>query len=215
MAKQASKTAIGGFVISAMALLIIGVIVFGGEKYFKKRIKYVLFFEGAVNGLNVGAPVVFRGVKIGSVESVVLRADAETMAMAIPVVIGVDPDQVEVKGKKAKQYRHRLNELIENGLKPIILERGKKVSERKVDIALISREHKVNADSNYCFGEGGAGTFSDGKLYTRSKKRGDNNKVLNLFQYHGAPDSILYDAHPHIGTDKLPGIISGIRKISF
>jgi uncharacterized FAD-dependent dehydrogenase len=102
--------------------------------------------------------------------------------------------------------------LIELGLRPVIIERGKDVSSRKVDIARISREQTVDPDSNYCFGEGGAGTYSDGKLYTRSKKRGDNNRVLELLCFHGANKNILYEAHPHLGTDKLPGIISEIRK---
>jgi len=102
--------------------------------------------------------------------------------------------------------------LIELGFRPVIIERGKDVSARKRDIALISREQIINPDSNYCFGEGGAGTFSDGKLYTRSKKRGDNTRVLELLCLHGANDNILYEAHPHLGTDKLPGIISNIRK---
>lgn len=102
--------------------------------------------------------------------------------------------------------------LIELGLKPVIFERGRDVSSRKRDIARISREHIVDSDSNYCFGEGGAGTYSDGKLYTRSKKRGDNNRVLELLCLHGAGKNIIYEAHPHIGTDKLPGIISAIRE---
>jgi uncharacterized protein len=102
--------------------------------------------------------------------------------------------------------------LIELGLKPVILERGRDVSGRKRDIAMINREHLLDPDSNYCFGEGGAGTFSDGKLYTRSKKRGDIDRVLELLHYFGASEEILYDAHPHIGTDKLPGIIQKIRK---
>jgi len=102
--------------------------------------------------------------------------------------------------------------LIELGLRPVVIERGKDVSARKKDIARISREQKINPDSNYCFGEGGAGTFSDGKLYTRSKKRGDNIRVLELLCLHGANENILYEAHPHLGTDKLPGIISRIRK---
>jgi uncharacterized protein len=101
--------------------------------------------------------------------------------------------------------------LIELGLKPIIIERGRDVSSRKRDIARISREHIVDPDSNYCFGEGGAGTYSDGKLYTRSKKRGDNTRVLELLVLHGANENILYESHPHLGTDKLPGIISKIR----
>lgn len=101
--------------------------------------------------------------------------------------------------------------LIELGLRPVILERGKDVSSRKRDIADISKKHLVDPDSNYCFGEGGAGAFSDGKLYTRSKKRGDNRRVLELLYLHGANENILYEAHPHIGTDKLPKIITAIR----
>jgi uncharacterized FAD-dependent dehydrogenase len=101
--------------------------------------------------------------------------------------------------------------LIEEGIKPIVLERGREVSERKRDVAAISRHHSVDPDSNYCFGEGGAGTFSDGKLYTRSKKRGDNRRILELLVLHGADPAILYEAHPHLGTDRLPGIISAIR----
>ena len=102
--------------------------------------------------------------------------------------------------------------LIEHGIRPVIIERGRDVSARKKDIARISREHIVDPDSNYCFGEGGAGTYSDGKLYTRSKKRGDNLRVLELLCLHGANTNIIYEAHPHLGTDKLPGIISNIRK---
>jgi uncharacterized protein len=102
--------------------------------------------------------------------------------------------------------------LIELGLRPVLIERGRDVSARKRDIARISREHVVDPDSNYCFGEGGAGTYSDGKLYTRSKKRGDNIRILELLCIHGATDNILYEAHPHLGTDKLPQIISNIRK---
>src|SRR5664279_402962 len=105
--------------------------------------------------------------------------------------------------------------LIELGLRPVIFERGREVSSRKIDIAKISREQIVDPDSNYCFGEGGAGTYSDGKLYTRSKKRGDNTRVLELLCFHGANENIMYEAHPHLGTDKLPGIISNIRKSIF
>ena len=100
--------------------------------------------------------------------------------------------------------------LIELGLKPILLERGKEVLPRKQDIALINRNLAINPDSNYAFGAGGAGTFSDGKLFTRSKKRGDYNKALQTLVFHGATPEILYEAHPHIGTDKLPRIISNI-----
>lgn len=103
-------------------------------------------------------------------------------------------------------------ELIEQGVRPIVLERGKNVHDRKVDVATINRGGVVDADSNYCFGEGGAGTFSDGKLYTRSKKRGDNRRILEILHSHGADQSILWEAHPHIGTDKLPMVIEAIRK---
>ena len=102
--------------------------------------------------------------------------------------------------------------LIELGLRPVILERGRDVSARKVDIAQINRNGDVDPDSNYAFGEGGAGTFSDGKLFTRSKTRGDYNKALQTLVIHGATPEILYDAHPHIGTDKLPRIIQRIRQ---
>lgn len=101
--------------------------------------------------------------------------------------------------------------LIELGLRPIVVERGKNVRERKEDLARISREHKVDAESNYSFGEGGAGAYSDGKLYTRSKKRGSVEKILNVFCQHGASPTILSDAHPHIGTDKLPRVIENMR----
>lgn len=102
--------------------------------------------------------------------------------------------------------------LIELGLRPIVLERGKDVDSRRTDMARISREGIVDPDSNYCFGEGGAGAFSDGKLYTRSKKRGSVDKILSVLYSHGAPSDILIDAHPHIGTDRLPGVIKNIRE---
>lgn len=101
--------------------------------------------------------------------------------------------------------------LIECGVRPILLERGKDVDSRRLDMARISRENIVDPDSNYCFGEGGAGAFSDGKLYTRSKKRGSVEKILNILAQHGASEDILVDAHPHIGTDKLPSVIKAIR----
>lgn len=102
--------------------------------------------------------------------------------------------------------------LIELGIKPIVVERGKNVRDRKKDMAKINREHEVNPESNYCFGEGGAGAYSDGKLYTRSKKRGNVSKILNIFCQYGANTNILVDAHPHIGTDKLPSIIEKMRQ---
>lgn len=102
--------------------------------------------------------------------------------------------------------------LIEEGIQPIILERGKDVRARRRDLAALNKEGIINADSNYCFGEGGAGTYSDGKLYTRSNKRGDINRILNLFVQFGADENILYEAHPHIGTNKLPGIVTAIKE---
>jgi uncharacterized FAD-dependent dehydrogenase len=101
--------------------------------------------------------------------------------------------------------------LIELGLRPIVLERGKNVHDRKKDLAEISRTQQVDGESNYCFGEGGAGAYSDGKLYTRSKKRGNIDKILNVFCQHGASTAILADAHPHIGTDRLPKVIEAMR----
>jgi uncharacterized FAD-dependent dehydrogenase len=102
--------------------------------------------------------------------------------------------------------------LIELGLKPILLERGKDVQTRRRDLALINKEQIVNPESNYCFGEGGAGTYSDGKLYTRSKKRGDIRRILEILVAHGAKDEILFDAHPHIGTNKLPKLVAELRQ---
>ena len=101
---------------------------------------------------------------------------------------------------------------IELGYKPVVLERGKKVQERRRDLKLIYQEHFVDEDSNYCFGEGGAGTYSDGKLYTRSLKRGDVRKIFENLVYHGATEQILIDAHPHIGTNKLPKVVQNIRE---
>ncbi|MBS1621348.1 MAG: FAD-dependent monooxygenase [Bacteroidetes bacterium] len=102
--------------------------------------------------------------------------------------------------------------LLESGIKPIILERGKDVKARRRDLAVLNKSGIVNPESNYCYGEGGAGTYSDGKLYTRSSKRGDVNRILNLFFHFGASENILFESHPHIGTNKLPDIITAIRK---
>ncbi len=102
--------------------------------------------------------------------------------------------------------------LIELGMKPVIIERGKNVQQRRRDLAAINKEGIVNPDSNYCFGEGGAGTYSDGKLYTRSNKRGDIHRILDIFVFHGADENIRIDAHPHIGTNKLPKIVEAIRE---
>jgi uncharacterized protein len=102
--------------------------------------------------------------------------------------------------------------LLELGIKPIILERGKDVRSRRRDLAILNKEGIINPESNYCFGEGGAGTYSDGKLYTRSNKRGDIDRILNLFVQFGAEETILYQSHPHIGTNKLPQIITAMRQ---
>jgi len=102
--------------------------------------------------------------------------------------------------------------LIELGLKPVIIERGKNVQQRRRDLAAINKEGVINPDSNYCFGEGGAGTYSDGKLYTRSNKRGDIHRILDIFIFHGADEDIRIDAHPHIGTNKLPKIVEAVRE---
>lgn len=103
--------------------------------------------------------------------------------------------------------------LLEAGIMPVILERGKDVKARRRDLAALNKQGIINPESNYCFGEGGAGTYSDGKLYTRSNKRGDINRILNLFVHFGAEQNILYDAHPHIGTNKLPQIITAMRQL--
>lgn len=102
--------------------------------------------------------------------------------------------------------------LLEHGIRPVIFERGKDVSTRKVDIATLNRNQGLNTESNYCFGEGGAGTFSDGKLFSRSKKRGNMQRVMELFHYFGANDGVLYEAHAHIGSDRLPAIIRAMRE---
>jgi uncharacterized FAD-dependent dehydrogenase len=120
-------------------------------------------------------------------------------------------DQVIIIGAGPAGLFAALN-LIEKGLRPIILERGKDVKSRRRDLAILNKQGIINPESNYCFGEGGAGTYSDGKLYTRSTKRGDVTRILNLLVQFGADERILYEAHPHIGTNKLPQIITAIRK---
>ena len=102
--------------------------------------------------------------------------------------------------------------LLQNGYKPVIYERGKPIAERKIDIALLNRNQGLNPESNYCFGEGGAGTFSDGKLFSRSKKRGSMQRVMEWFHYFGAEDSVLYETHAHIGSDRLPQVIRNMRE---
>jgi len=156
--------------------------------------------------------------------------DARQKQIKINLKIDVYINQKFIEHSKTRKYKN-INEskeviiigagpaglfaalkLIENGVKPIIIERGKKVRNRRRDLAKITKEHVINDDSNYCFGEGGAGTFSDGKLYTRSKKRGDVDNILDILVEHGATSQIKIDAHPHIGTNKLPKIIENIRE---
>lgn len=154
--------------------------------------------------------------------------DARRKDIMVDLVCRIDPDEPIYQPVELKDADPALGQvivvgsgpaglfaaltLLENGIKPIVFERGKDVHARRKDIALISTCGKVDAQSNYSFGEGGAGAFSDGKLYTRSKKRGENSKVLNLFVQYGADPSILYEAHPHIGTDKLPKIVENMRQ---
>ena len=133
----------------------------------------------------------------------------EPLHFDYPSVVG--RDEVIVVGSGPAGLFAALR-LIELGMRPIILERGRDVARRKVDIAQINRNNEIDPNSNYAFGEGGAGTFSDGKLFTRSKKRGDYNRALQVLVFHGATEKILFEAHPHIGTDKLPRIMTNIRQ---
>ena len=152
-----------------------------------------------------------KNVRVNLTVEVFFGEDSEKASINpfIPVDVSLKQEVIIVGAGPAGLFAAL--RLIELGIRPVILERGRDVSSRKVDIARISRDQIVDPDSNYCFGEGGAGTYSDGKLYTRSKKRGDNNRVQELLCLHGANNNIMYEAHPHLGTDKLPGIISNIR----
>jgi len=134
----------------------------------------------------------------------------EEVIKTIPILSGADPKEVIIIGAGPAGYFAAI-ECLRLGLKPIVLERGKNVRDRRRDLRSIQQQGQVNPHSNYCFGEGGAGTYSDGKLYTRSYKRGKIEDVLRLLVAHGAKDDILVDAHPHIGSNKLPGIVSNIR----
>lgn len=157
--------------------------------------------------------------------------DARQRQVMMQLTVGVHVDSVEERERVFQPAYHDVSSapvavvvgagpaglfaalrLIEGGIRPIVLERGKAVEERKKDIAALYRTGEVNPDSNFGFGEGGAGTFSDGKLYTRSKKRGDVKRTLEILVHHGADECILIDAHPHIGTDKLPSVIVRMRK---
>lgn len=137
----------------------------------------------------------------------------DSTAIAEPIVyrpVGPDAREAIVVGAGPAGLFAALR-LIELGIRPVVLERGKDVDARRRDMARIAREGVVDPDSNYCFGEGGAGAYSDGKLYTRSKKRGSVDKILTVLWQHGASEDILVDAHPHIGTDRLPEVIKAMR----
>lgn len=169
--------------------------------------------------------------RIVHVNVVKRSVDARQKVVLLNLLVGVHVDRMEEREKVfIPAYRHVEDKpvvvvvgagpaglfaalrLIERGFRPMVLERGKKVEDRKKDLGELYRTGIVNEDSNFGFGEGGAGTFSDGKLYTRSKKRGDIQRTLEILVYHGADKAILVDAHPHIGTDKLPGVIVNMRK---
>ncbi|MDH5476341.1 MAG: FAD-binding protein [Cyclobacteriaceae bacterium] len=157
-----------------------------------------------------------------------IDARSQNVKIRLSVAVFIDEETKEVRYKK--EYPNIKDEkqvvivgagpaglfaalrLIELGIKPIVIERGKDVKTRRRDLAAINKEHIVNPESNYCFGEGGAGAYSDGKLYTRSKKRGDVRRVLEILVSHGSREEILYDAHPHIGTNKLPKIVEALRE---
>ena len=148
---------------------------------------------------------------VGGVNGVGKSSFSGVLKSDLGVIVDVDKITVQVGGGAIEGSRAALR-LIELGLKPLIFERGKDVAERGKDIAQIQRGGVINPDSNYAFGAGGAGTFSDGKLFTRSKKRGDYNKALQTLVFHGATPEILYEAHPHIGTDRLPRAVKGLRQ---
>lgn len=197
----------------------------------------IILFPEEINNENIIKSKVAKKLninfsKINNIEFVRKSIDARKNQVKFLVKINVytDSDILDRKNEYKIEYK-KANEkkpviivgsgpaglfaalgLLEKGIKPIIIERGNEVRQRKRDIANILRNNTLNPESNYCFGEGGAGTFSDGKLYTRSSKRGDVGKMLITLFNHGANESILFESHPHIGTDKLPGIIENIRK---
>lgn len=189
------------------------------EAYDEATLKEVISRETGENTGNIHAIHILK-------RSIDARQRTIYINLTVRVFINELPDQPEYKPIEYKDVSNGKQvivvgagpaglfaalRLIENGCRPVVIERGKNVRERKKDIARISREHIIDPESNYCFGEGGAGAYSDGKLYTRSKKRGSVDRILHIFCQHGANPAILSDAHPHIGTDKLPRVIENIR----
>lgn len=190
------------------------------EAFDERQFKQVLYnklhipADGSliVNPLKRSIDARSRNVLVKVLAEVVPAQDAHphiTYRKQYPDVSHADPVIIVGSGPAGLFAAIRLIEL---GVKPIVLERGKDVQSRRRDIAAINKEHLVNPESNYCFGEGGAGTYSDGKLYTRSKKRGDVRRILEILVSHGAPDDILFDAHPHIGTNKLPKLVAALTE---
>jgi uncharacterized protein len=180
-------------------------------------------------------PAIFKRLHLSNDGSIGIRPlrrsiDARGRNITVKFLVEIVDSNQYLQHKKVREYKDVRNakqiiivgagpagmfaalRLIELGLKPIILERGKDVKTRRRDIAAINKAHVVNENSNYCFGEGGAGTYSDGKLYTRSKKRGDIKRILEILVEHGANPEILYDSHPHIGTNKLPILVSKLKE---
>ncbi len=156
------------------------------QRHVKVNVSVIAHIDEVDESVDISRPVVYNRLAEDAPEAVVVGAGPAGLFAAL--------------------------RLIERGVRPIVLERGKDVDSRRIDLAAISRKGVVDSDSNYCFGEGGAGAYSDGKLYTRSKKRGSVDKVLNIFHQHGASRDILVDAHPHIGTDRLPTVIRNMRQ---
>ncbi len=200
-----------------------------------KRIELVLSPEEAANEQHWNIPASRKsGIPVSEIKALILHKrsiDARSKHVVVRLQVDVySGDTPIAKQQSERQLQNVSNgepviivgcgpaglfaalQLIENGLKPIIVERGKEVRDRRRDLALLNKNREVNPDSNYCFGEGGAGTYSDGKLYTRADKRGNVKKVLDTFIQFGASPEIGIDAHPHIGTNKLPGIISAMRE---